>query len=90
MASLDLITEVQSYCHKVFPVVEYAFTTIPTYPSGQIGFIICANDPNTNLKKPLRKRSEDDEEKLYRYYNAQTHEAAFILPQFTKNALKKS
>jgi len=86
---LDLITQVQSYCHQLFPVVEYAFTTIPTYPSGQIGFVLCSNDHQINLKKPLRKWSEDDEEKLCRYYNSQVHEAAFILPQFTKNALKK-
>ena len=87
---LDLITQVQSYCRQLFPVVEYAYTTIPTYPSGQIGFVLCGKDPHTNLKTPLRKWSEDDEEKLFRYYNSQIHESAFILPQFTKSALKKS
>ncbi|GBB87365.1 hypothetical protein RclHR1_13800005 [Rhizophagus clarus] len=86
---LNLITEVQSYCRDIFSVVEYAYTTIPTYPSGQIGFILCSIDDQVNLKKPLRKWSEEEEEKLCRYYNSQIHEAAFILPQFTKNALKK-
>ncbi|CAG8524607.1 7445_t:CDS:2 [Funneliformis caledonium] len=86
---LELISAVQTYCHKLFPVVEYAFTTIPTYPSGQIGFMLCSNDPSINLKKPLRKWSEEEEEDLCRYYNAQVHEAAFVLPQFTKNVLKK-
>ena len=34
---LDLIKEVLKHCNSVFPSVDYAFTTIPTYPSGQIG-----------------------------------------------------
>jgi len=85
---LHIIKEVQTYCRSLFPVVEYAYTTIPTYPSGQIGFILCSNDSSRNLKKPLRKWTEEEEEKLLKYYNSQIHEAAFILPQFTKNALK--
>ncbi|CAG8768975.1 16861_t:CDS:2, partial [Dentiscutata heterogama] len=85
---LKLITEVQNFCRQLFPVVEYAYTTIPTYPSGQIGILICCNDPTRNLKKPIRKWPEDKEEKLFKYYNSEIHEAAFILPQFTKSALK--
>jgi spermidine synthase len=87
---LELITQVQTYCREIFPVVEYAYTTIPTYPSGQIGFVLCSKDPSHNLKIPLRKWSEEEEEELCRYYNSQIHEASFILPQFTKNFLKKS
>lgn len=37
---LDIIHEVMSCCRKDFAAVRYAYTTIPTYPSGQIGFII--------------------------------------------------
>ncbi|CAG8545261.1 3358_t:CDS:2, partial [Racocetra fulgida] len=33
---------------------------------------------------------EEKEEKLFRYYNSEIHEAAFILPQFTKSALKEA
>jgi len=40
---LDLISNVvQANCH-IFPTVEYAFTTISTYPSGQIGFMLLSN-----------------------------------------------
>ncbi|CAG8810273.1 19506_t:CDS:2, partial [Cetraspora pellucida] len=85
---LPLISEVQNHCRQVFPVVEYAYTTIPTYPSGQIGILLCCNDKSRNLKKPLRKLPEEKEEKLFKYYNSEIHEAAFILPQFTKSALK--
>merc|ERR1712050_691798 len=43
---LELIGEVLSHCKEVFPSVDYAFTTIPTYPSGQIGFLMCSTTPN--------------------------------------------
>ena len=35
-----LIRDVISHCRKVFAEASYYYTTIPTYPSGQIGFII--------------------------------------------------
>ncbi|CAG8547977.1 2957_t:CDS:2 [Ambispora leptoticha] len=83
---LSLIKEVQTYCRSLFPVVEYAFTTIPTYPSGQIGFMLCCLEEGHNLRKPIRRFTPEQEAKLFRYYNAEVHEAAFVLPQFTKNA----
>lgn len=44
---LDLIHSVMSSCKKIFPVVKYAYTSIPTYPSGQIGHIIACKNGNT-------------------------------------------
>ena len=41
---LDLIAGVFQQCKEIFPSVKYAYTTIPTYPSGQRGFIIASND----------------------------------------------
>src|SRR5690349_13954236 len=37
---LPLITQLKKDCGDVFPVAEYAYTTIPSYPSGQIGFMV--------------------------------------------------
>lgn len=85
---LDIIKECTKACRKVFPKVEYAYTTIPTYPSGSIGFMVCSKDPNANLRKPLRKWSPAEETTLNRYYNAQMHEAAFVLPNWVEQALK--
>lgn len=85
---LPIITELKKDCQEVFPVAEYAFTTIPTYPSGQIGFMVCSKDKNANVKVPLRSVSEEEEDKLYKYYNKQVHEASFVLPNWVKNALK--
>lgn len=42
---LELIKEMRIFCKMLFPVVEYAYSTIPTYPSGQIGFMLCSKDP---------------------------------------------
>lgn len=42
---LELIKEMRSFCETLFPAVEYAYSTIPTYPSGQIGFMLCSKNP---------------------------------------------
>ncbi|KAL1887959.1 putrescine aminopropyltransferase [Ceratocystis pirilliformis] len=85
---LPLITQLKKDCKSIFPVAEYAFTTIPSYPSGQIGFMVCSKDPNANLKVPVRKWSREEEDKLCRYYSAEVHEAAFVLPKFAQKALE--
>ncbi|KAK6337358.1 putrescine aminopropyltransferase [Orbilia blumenaviensis] len=84
---IDLIQRLKQDCRKTFPVAEYAYTTIPTYPSGQIGFMVCCKDASRDVTKPLRKWSEEEEEKLCRYYNAKIHEASFILPTFARKKL---
>jgi len=85
---LELITKLKKDCKKIFPVAEYAYTTIPTYPSGQIGFMVCCKDGERNVKKPVRSWSQDEEEKLCRYYSKEIHEAAFVLPTFARKALR--
>lgn len=85
---LELITELKKSCREVFPVAEYAYTTIPTYPSGQIGFMVCTKDATRDLTKPVRTVHAEEENKRYRYYNSRIHEAAFVLPTFAKLALQ--
>ena len=85
---LPLITKLKKDCKEIFPVAEYAYTTIPTYPSGQIGFMVCSKDPNANVKEPLRKWSPEEEVKLCKYYNSDIHRASFVLPTFAAQALK--
>jgi spermidine synthase len=84
---LSLITDLRKACKEVFPVAEYAYTTIPTYPSGQIGFMVCCKDPNRNVREPLRSWSPEEEERLCRYYNKEIHRASFVLPNFARKAL---
>lgn len=88
MASLEVYKDLKQACHEVFPIAEYAYTTVPTYPSGQIGFMVCSKDATRDVKKPLRSISDDEEAKMFRYYNKKIHEASFVLPTFVTAALK--
>ncbi|KAH9247893.1 spermidine synthase [Batrachochytrium salamandrivorans] len=87
---LPLIKTVISASRKIYPVVEYAWAAVPTYPCGQIGFILCCNEAGRNLKVPTRRFAQDFERANLKYYNAEVHSSAFVLPQFTSNALGTS
>ncbi|KAL1660891.1 Saccharopine dehydrogenase-domain-containing protein [Schizophyllum commune] len=77
---LPLIKDLMSMARTIFPVVEYAYTTIPTYPSGQIGFLVCSKDADRDLRSPLRAVPGAA------YYNVDVHRAAFVLPEFARSA----
>lgn len=85
---LPLIADLKKACKNVFPVAEYAYTTIPTYPSGQIGFMICCKDASRDVSKPVRTWSTEDEDRHCRYYSKEIHSAAFVLPTFARKALR--
>ena len=40
---LDIIKKCIQKNKKIFKNVSYAYTTIPSYPSGQIGFLLCSD-----------------------------------------------
>jgi spermidine synthase len=82
---LSLIRPLMDSISKTYQSVEYAYTTIPTYPSGQIGFIV-ATKGRSSCKKPERKPS-DEVQKGLQYYSSELHEAAFVLPIFAKRAI---
>ncbi|KAF7322752.1 Saccharopine dehydrogenase [Mycena chlorophos] len=79
---LPLITNNHATVKTLFPVTEYAFTTIPTYPSGQIGFVVATKDASRDLRKPVRDVTGT------RYYNKAVHAAAFVLPEFGRAMLE--
>lgn len=82
---LDLIRPLVDSISSIYTTVEYAYTTIPTYPSGQIGFII-ATKGKASCKKPERKPSDELQENL-KYYTSELHEASFVLPAFAKRSI---
>ncbi|KAK2501451.1 LOW QUALITY PROTEIN: hypothetical protein MC885_000674 [Smutsia gigantea] len=85
---LDLIKEMRQFCKSLFPVVDYAYCTIPTYPSGQIGFMLCSKNPSTNFREPVQQLMQKQVEQMQlKYYNSNVHRAAFILPEFARKAL---
>lgn len=86
---LSIIQQLKKDCKSVFPVAEYGWTTIPTYPSGQIGFMVCTKDASRDVTKPLRTLDEAEEDKLFKYYSKKVHEAAFVLPKFAEKALRE-
>lgn len=92
---LDIIKGVMEKLKSLFPQVEYAFTTIPTYPSGQIGFFLASKAVQSELDlrrfNPVKLDNSSglDEKSMnaLNYYNQNLHGAAFVLPNFTKKAL---
>eukprot|EP00617_Octactis_speculum_P016899 CAMPEP_0185754106 /NCGR_PEP_ID=MMETSP1174-20130828/12760_1 /TAXON_ID=35687 /ORGANISM="Dictyocha speculum, Strain CCMP1381" /LENGTH=313 /DNA_ID=CAMNT_0028432183 /DNA_START=42 /DNA_END=983 /DNA_ORIENTATION=+ len=85
---LDLIRSVLTSCCDMFPTVEYAYTTIPTYPSGQIGFVLCSSDARFNAVRLPQRAPSPELQALLRYYNPNIHSAAFELPQFAALAVE--
>ncbi|EFX79208.1 spermidine synthase-like [Daphnia pulex] len=83
-----LIAPLLKSCTELFPVVDYAYTCIPTYPGGQIGFILCSTNPETQFRTPIHQLSEAECEKMQlRYYSSEMHSAAFVVPRFARKAL---
>lgn len=85
---LDFIKGLMEVNRKIFKQVEYASIMTCTYPSGQIGFLICSKDLDTNLRKPIHLLDEDCLN--LKYYSKEIHEAAFVLPRFVRKKLYES
>jgi len=85
---LDLIGNLLTACCALFPTVEYAYTTIPTYPSGQIGFFLMSNDERKNACRLPDRKPSVELQAMFKYYNPQIHRAAFMLPQFAHEAVE--
>lgn len=89
---LDLISKLVTFSRRIFDKAEYCFTCIPTYPSGQIGFLLCFKSGNSSSCVNLGKTGREiDDEVLckLRYYNTEMHTSAFLLPQFLKKELEE-
>ncbi|XP_011149197.1 spermidine synthase isoform X1 [Harpegnathos saltator] len=85
--NLSQIKSTFEHCKAVFPVTAYATTAVPTYPTGQIGFLIGALDSQTNLSQPVKVFNEDELDRMeLKYYNDEIHRAAFVLPRFVVKA----
>ena len=82
---LDLIRPLVNSISNTYTTVEYAYTTIPTYPSGHIGFIIAGKNRESS-KKPCRTATSEELESM-KYYSPELHEASFVLPRFAQKAI---
>jgi len=85
---LGLIKDMMKFCDELFPVCNYGSTLIPSYPCGQIGFMLCSKNPDTNFTEPLRVFTEEEKTKMkLRFYDEDVHRMAFMLPRFVKKEL---
>ncbi|RZC84831.1 hypothetical protein C5167_047616 [Papaver somniferum] len=83
-----LIQDLISICRLTFKgSVHYAWTSVPTYPSGVIGFLLCSTEGPTveflNPINPIEKiEGAVDFPRELRFYNSEMHTAAFAMPSF--------
>ncbi len=77
----DTIGKLFAFNRKIFPVLYYYFTMVPTYPSGTIGFSFCSkkHHPIKDIHKKYKITT--------RYYTMDIHRASFILPKFMEDAI---
>ncbi|KAL0915469.1 hypothetical protein M5K25_015888 [Dendrobium thyrsiflorum] len=90
---MHIIEAIVSNCRQVFKgSVNYAWTTVPTYPSGVIGFMLCSTEgPQVDFQHPVHKIDENDDlnksKGPLKFYNPEIHSAAFCLPSFAKRVI---
>ncbi|XP_014227191.1 spermidine synthase isoform X1 [Trichogramma pretiosum] len=78
-------------CQSVFPKVNYGISSVPTYPTGQIGFLLGSIDDCIDFKQPRKIFSENELDNLnLSYYSSKIHESCFILPRFAEKNLKRN
>lgn len=90
---MDIIEAIVSNCRQVFKgSVNYAWTTVPTYPSGVIGFMLCSREGSpVDFQHPVHKIDENDDfnksKGPLKFYNPEIHSAAFCLPSFARRVI---
>lgn len=88
--NLTYLSSLKEKAAQVFSNVEYCQCYMPSYTSGQLGLIVATMDTSKNLSKPLRTLLRDTEGKMFKYYSAAVHEAAFVLPTWADRALRET
>lgn len=83
---LELIKNTSNACRRYFKNVKIAQTNTPTYPTGQICFLIACDDSEKDFSRPAIHLDAASVELTF--YNADMHRGAFALPNFAQEALK--
>ncbi|GJN91840.1 hypothetical protein Rhopal_004863-T1 [Rhodotorula paludigena] len=81
---LPLINDLMSMSRGLFAKAEFGWTSIPTYPSGTIGFVVATLDGKRDLRTPVRDLQG------CRYWSKAVHKQAFTLPAFAQAVVDKS
>ncbi|WMV28697.1 hypothetical protein MTR67_022082 [Solanum verrucosum] len=90
---MHIIEEIVANCRQIFKgSVNYAWTTVPTYPSGMIGFMLCSTEgPAVDFKNPINPIDDESPVKTIeplKFYNSEIHQASFCLPSFAKRVIE--
>ncbi|KAI8527136.1 hypothetical protein RHMOL_Rhmol12G0052300 [Rhododendron molle] len=91
---MHIIEDIVANCRQIFKgSVNYAWTSVPTYPSGVIGFMLCSTEgPPVDFKHPVNPIESDDghckSNGPLKFYNKEMHAAAFCLPSFAKKVIE--
>lgn len=72
------IGRLAEFCAGIYPIYQYFYTMVPTYPSGCIGFSFCSK--RYDALRDFKPERIADLGPL-RYYNETMHRAAFALPE---------
>ncbi|KAL4185517.1 hypothetical protein AMTRI_Chr10g6340 [Amborella trichopoda] len=90
----QIIEDTVTVCRQVFKgSVNYAWTSVPTYQSGVIGFMLCSTEgPAVDFKCPVNRIEAIDgansvAKHPLKFYNSEIHSAAFCLPSFAKRVI---
>ena len=99
--NLPLIQQLVTDALSIYANAEYATTQIPTYPAGQIGFLLCSKEKEASGRRgsrgsskpscatPARKLARADSH-LYKFYTSALHSAAFVMPAFMARAIENA
>ncbi|KDP26563.1 hypothetical protein JCGZ_17721 [Jatropha curcas] len=92
---MHIIEDIVANCRQIFKgSVHYAWTTVPTYPSGVIGFMLCSTEgPPVDFKHPVNpidtnESTSSTTTRPLKFYNSEIHTAAFCLPSFAKKVIE--
>lgn len=89
-ADMKHVRDTIAHCRAQFPVSGYAVASVPSYPCGQIGFVIGSLTEGDKLNEPKTVFSTRNiDEMNLRYYTSSVHSAAFVLPRFVEKELFK-
>lgn len=83
----DLIKEMVTEMGAPFACCEYGSIQVPTYPSGQIGALLARKKGGSGDVSCAHACREVSDKMDLRYYSAEMHQAAFVLPKFMKTRL---
>jgi len=83
----NLIAPLIKSISNIYDTVEYAYVTIPSYPSGQIGCILATKGSSAGSCRVPKRTPTKEVQKVLQYYSPEIHDASFVLPMFAKRAI---